>query len=223
MINFHPSDVKRPEGRWPAVIGTFAAVALHFALPESLRVGPPWLIAGIVSAIAVAAAVARARGRHALNNILGYTILGILTAVLLWSVARLLLALVHGHANAIDLLRSATVIWVTNVVVFATVYWRLDAGGPNARERREAHTRGAFLFPQMTLDATSGADKTMAEEDLWRPHYVDYLFVAFNTSTAFSPTDAPVLSMWAKLAMMVQAGISFSSVVLIAARAVNTL
>ena len=52
---------------------------------------------------------------------------------------------------------------------------------------------------------------------------VDYLFVAFNTSTAFSPTDAPVLSKWAKIAMMVQAMISFTTVVLIAARAVNIL
>jgi uncharacterized membrane protein len=64
---------------------------------------------------------------------------------------------------------------------------------------------------------------TIAEEQSWRPHFVDYLFVSFNTSTAFSPTDAPVLSRWAKMAMMVQAIISFTTVVLIAARAVNIL
>lgn len=222
-MSFHPPDVQRPEGRWPAVIASFAAVALHFALPESLRVGPTWLIAAVIAVLALAAAVTRKQGNHRLNNILGYMILGILAAGLLYSVATLMFALINGHAKAIDLLRSAGVIWATNIVVFATVYWRLDAGGPNARERREAHTSGAFLFPQMTLDASSGADKTMAEEELWRPHFVDYLFVAFNTSTAFSPTDAPVLTKWAKIAMMVQAFISFSSVVLIAARAVNTL
>ena len=222
-MSFHPPDVQRPEGRWPAVIASFAAVALHFALPDSLRVGPTWLIAAVIAVLALAAAVTRKQGNHRLNNILGYMILGILAAGLLYSVATLMFALINGHAKAIDLLRSAGVIWATNIVVFATVYWRLDAGGPNARERREAHTSGAFLFPQMTLDASSGADKTMAEEELWRPHFVDYLFVAFNTSTAFSPTDAPVLTKWAKIAMMVQAFISFSSVVLIAARAVNTL
>jgi hypothetical protein len=52
---------------------------------------------------------------------------------------------------------------------------------------------------------------------------VDYLFLAFNTSTAFSPTDVPVLSRWAKLMMIVQASISLTTVVLIAARAVNIL
>jgi hypothetical protein len=57
----------------------------------------------------------------------------------------------------------------------------------------------------------------------WRPGFVDYLFLAFNTSTAFSPTDVPVLSRWAKLMMMVQASISLMTVALIAARAVNIL
>jgi hypothetical protein len=57
----------------------------------------------------------------------------------------------------------------------------------------------------------------------WSPGFVDYLFLAFNTSTAFSPTDSPVLSSWAKLLMMIQALISFATVVLLAARAVNIL
>ncbi len=52
---------------------------------------------------------------------------------------------------------------------------------------------------------------------------MDYLFLAFNTSTAFSPTDVPVLSRWAKLMMMVQACISLLAVALLAARAVNIL
>ncbi|HEV8234114.1 MAG TPA: hypothetical protein VGP84_05925, partial [Gemmatimonadaceae bacterium] len=102
----------------------------------------------------------------------------------------------------------------------------LDAGGPNARDFRETHVRGAFLFPQMLLP---GADASMMPADdalpepSWRPGFVDYLFLAFNTSTAFSPTDVPVLSRWAKLMMMVQACISFTSVAVIAARAVNIL
>jgi hypothetical protein len=52
---------------------------------------------------------------------------------------------------------------------------------------------------------------------------VDYLFLAFNTSTAFSPTDVPVLSPWAKGMMMVQSTISLSTLALLAARAVNIL
>jgi hypothetical protein len=52
---------------------------------------------------------------------------------------------------------------------------------------------------------------------------VDYLFLAFNTSTAFSPTDVPVLSRWAKLLMMIQATIALVVVIVLAARAINIL
>jgi uncharacterized membrane protein len=62
----------------------------------------------------------------------------------------------------------------------------------------------------------------MGEQD-WSPSFVDYLFLAFNTSTAFSPTDSPVLSRWAKVMMMTQSLISFATVALLAARAVNIL
>jgi uncharacterized membrane protein len=57
----------------------------------------------------------------------------------------------------------------------------------------------------------------------WKPNFVDYLFLAFNTSTAFSPTDTAVLSRWAKLGTMVQSFISLTIIVLLAARAVNIL
>jgi len=60
-------------------------------------------------------------------------------------------------------------------------------------------------------------------EDQWRPGFVDYLFLAFNTSTAFSPTDVPVLSRWAKILMMLQATISLGTIAILAARAVNIL
>ncbi len=60
-------------------------------------------------------------------------------------------------------------------------------------------------------------------EDTWSPGFIDYLFLAFNTSTAFSPTDVPVLSRWAKVLMIVQSLISLATVVLLAARAVNIL
>lgn len=160
---------------------------------------------------------------HRANTWFGYGVLFVLTAGLLFGVGALVLGLVHGRAEAADLLRSAAVLWATNVIVFATWYWRLDAGGPNARERRDMHVDGAFLFPQMTFSAPADPSRTMAEHQHWRPHFVDYLFVAFNTSTAFSATDAPVLTKWAKVAMMVQSIISFTTIVLIAARAVNIL
>ena len=119
-----------------------------------------------------------------------------------------------------QLLRSAATLWVCNILVFACWYWRLDAGGPHQRALRRSHTAGAFLFPQMVLDPDLRREMG---EDQWSPGFVDYLFLAFNTSTAFSPTDVPVLSSWAKTLMMVQAAISLATIALLAARAVNIL
>src|SRR5208282_4824038 len=88
------------------------------------------------------------------------------------------------------LLRSAVALWIANILVFALWYWKLDAGGPSQRERTRGLSDSSFLFPQM-LDR-EGRDSS------WTPNFVDYLFLAFNTSTAFSPTDTAVLSRWAK-------------------------
>jgi hypothetical protein len=216
-------ELARPEPRWPAVLAVFAAAALHFALPPSMRVGPPGAFAAAIALLAGAAWLARRSGWNDGNQKAGWLIVALLTIGLVYGLARLLTGLIVHSERAPELLRSAAVLWATNVIVFANWYWRLDAGGPNEREQRDAHTSGAFLFPQMAVPAPGSADTTRAEAEQWRPGFVDYLFLAFNTSTAFSPTDVPVLSRWAKLAMMVQSLISFATVGLLAARAVNIL
>ncbi len=63
----------------------------------------------------------------------------------------------------------------------------------------------------------------MGSSAAWSPHFMDYLFLAFNTSTAFSPTDTAVLSRWAKLGMMLQSLMSLTIIALLAGRAVNIL
>jgi len=184
------------------------------------------MVLGSVATLIALAYFARYRHWWTWNERFAYAALGLLTAALAFGLGGLLYALPRRLEAPGALLRSAAVLWVTNVLVFASWYWRLDAGGPNARDVRDTHVRGAFLFPQMLLP---GADAAVATEDeavpepSWRPGFVDYLFLAFNTSTAFSPTDVPVLSRWAKAMMMVQSVISFTSVAVIAARAVNIL
>ena len=218
----HTPDVERPEPRWPVIVAASAAAALHFALPAALRPGTPWILGIVVATLVIAATVFRRLGMHRENAWASYGVLGALALGLLYGVVALIVGLVQKTENATELLTSATVLWVTNVIVFASWYWRLDGGGPNERERREAHTRGAFLFPQMTITPSS-SDVTLAEEEGWRPSFVDYLFLAFNTSTAFSPTDVPPLSPVAKMAMMLQSVISLTTVVVLAGRAVNIL
>jgi hypothetical protein len=208
------------EPRWPAVLALLAVGGLRFALPSSLAIGPEWLVLVVVVVLLIPTVIARRRGNHLLNQILGYLITSIVTLDMCWSLYLLIRALPTHKEEPQKLLFSAAALWLTNILVFASWYWRLDAGGPRAREIRGVHTDGAFLFPQMTLDQAS---KREMGEQCWSPGFVDYLFLAFNTSTAFSPTDVPVLSRWAKLLMMVQALISFATVALLAARAVNIL
>jgi uncharacterized membrane protein len=211
---------QRPEPRWQAVLALLAVGGLRLAVPEPLSAGPGWALLAVVVLLLIPTIWAHARGLDNLNRILGYTVTGVVTLDMVWSLGLLLVALPSHKEPPQYLLRSATALWITNILVFASWYWRLDAGGPRARELRETHTDGAFLFPQMSL--SDDAKRTMEEQD-WSPNFLDYLFLAFNTSTAFSPTDTPILSRWAKVLTMLQSIISFVTVALLAARAVNIL
>ncbi|MGB6943150.1 MAG: hypothetical protein WBE37_12185, partial [Bryobacteraceae bacterium] len=208
-------EPRTAEPRWPAVLALLAAGGLHFIIPAPLRFGQEWLLLAVVTVLLIPTVVAHRIGKKLLNRALSHTVLSIVTASMVWSLALLIRRLPLHLDPPQALLRAAAALWVVNILVFASWYWRLDAGGPNQRDLRDSHEEGAFLFPQMITPWDS--DKN------WRPGFVDYLFLAFNTSTAFSPTDVPVLSRWAKLMMMVQALISLATVALLAARAVNIL
>jgi uncharacterized membrane protein len=198
-----------------------AAGALYAALPSSLIVGGPrWLLLSSVVALLILGEITHRRGNHSLNQTLGYVLNSLVTLALIGSVALLIAALPKHRVAPHELLFSAAALWITNIIIFASWYWRLDGGGPHERARTPGHTDGAFLFPQMTMDPEA---KRAAGEHEWEPNFIDYLFLAFNTSTALSPTDVPVLSRWAKGLMMIQALISLLVIVLLAARAVIVL
>ena len=218
----HQTSASRDaEPRWPALVASVAIGGLYAALPSSLLVtGPRWLLVVLVLMLLVPTVISHSTGQHELNQVLGYVLNAIVTAAMIWSLVLLISALPEHRIAPPQLLRSAAALWVANILVFASWYWRLDAGGPHARALTPGHTDGAFLFPQMTMDPEA---KIAAGEHEWEPNFVDYLFLAFNTSTAFSPTDVPVLSRWAKILMMIQALISLLVLALLAARAVNIL
>lgn len=192
-----------------------ASGLVYAALPSSLSVGPRWLLLVVIIAIVVSVVISHRVGHHTADRIIGYAASGILTLALIWSLGLLVAAIPKHDIDPKVLLRSAVALWVTNILVFALWYWRLDAGGPHEREKEQGHKEGAFLFPQMNLAETSDPD--------WSPNFVDYLFLAFNTSTALSPADTQALSRWAKILMMIQATISLTVLALLAARAVNIL
>ena len=208
-----PSHQYDSEPRWPAVIAILAVGGLYLALPDSLTFGPNWLFPSLVLALLIPTSVSYHTGRHRLNAILGFAVDGVLTVGLIISVTLLVNALPAGKEAPQQLLLSAASLWITNILVFALWYWRLDAGGPYQRDKRPGHSEGAFLFPQMTM--SKEALREGNEQD-WSPNFVDYLFLAFNTSTAFSPTDALVLARWAKVLMMLQSLLSLLIIALLA-------
>ena len=198
------------EPRWPAFIAMGADALIHFALPERFSVGPRWLLFAVILVLLIPIVFSYRLGRHDLTRILTFVALGALALSLCASLGLLIEGLPHHKDPPGTLLLSASLLWITNVLVFGLWYWKLDAGGPLGRERPGA--KSAFLFPQLTRPELQSG---------WSPMFLDYLFLAFNTSTAFSPTDTSVLSRWAKVLMMVQSIISLTIIALLAARAVN--
>jgi hypothetical protein len=216
-----PSNTfQRHEPRWPALAAMIAVGALYYAMPSALTLGPDWLVLVLVLALVAPGVISHRIGYWRVAQALGYTASAVVTVALIASLTLLVSRLPQHKETPAQLLIAAAALWVSNLLVFACWYWRLDAGGPHQRDLRRSHTDGAFLFPQMILDPELRIEMG---EDQWSPGFVDYLFLAFNTSTAFSPTDVPVLSRWAKLLMMVQSMISLATIALLAARAVNIL
>lgn len=202
------------EPRWPAFVAMLAAACMSWALPERLSVGPGWLLFATIVVLLIPIVVTYQRGHHNWTRILTLCANGAITLAMVASLAFLIQGIPQHRESPSTLLRSATALWITNVLVFALWYWKLDAGGPLQRDHSRCSVDSSFLFPQMLVENNLGS---------WSPQFMDYLFLAFNTSTAFSPTDTAVLSRWAKAGMMLQALISLTIVVLLAARAVNIL
>ena len=209
-----------PHPRWPVVAALLVISGLYYLLPEHLTYGPGWLLLVISVALLIPTMLTHRMGHVRLNEIFAYLSLAVITLGLVVSLVLLVMRLPKHLDPPVELLEAATALWVSNTLLFACWYWRLDGGGPNQRDEAGVHRDGAFLFPQMTM---SDELRVQMGEHEWSPGFVDYLFVAFNTSTAFSPTDVPVLSRWAKVLMVIQSLISLATVALLAARAVNIL
>ena len=212
--------IDKPEPRWQAVLAFLAICTIYLALPRNLIVGPTWLLPTVIIVLLVPTVVSHRAGKHSLNRILGIIINGITTLALIGSVILLVRALPSHRESPLQLLRSGGLLWLTNVIVFALWYWRLDRGGPTVRDKRREFGSRSFVFPQMQIE---NIERSRFSVEGWRPGFVDYLFIAFTQSSTFGPTDAPLLARWAKLLAICQIFISLSIVVLLISRAVGIL
>jgi hypothetical protein len=210
------------EPRWPVALVLIAFLAITITLrvaePERESLGPRWLVPGLEIGMLLALLAAdptRLHERRRWLRPVALALVGALAVVALLAAGVLITHLVQGGKvtdTAGPLLASGALIWLGNALVFSLLYWLLDSGGPYARYVRERDYPD-FLFTQQ-------ASPELAPPG-WLPHYVDYLMLGLNTSTAFSPTDVMPMSRWAKLAMAVQSLLSLLVIGLVIARAVN--
>jgi uncharacterized membrane protein len=201
--------------RWAVMIGVLAIGLLYLALPEDLTFGPSWLllaIEGVLLIPLIFIGITRRPVQHITLRVFALATLAVVTAGLAASIALLVNSVITGSTKGTFLLRSAGLLWVTNILVFALWYWEIDGGGPHKRHM-SGHQAADLMFPQQADGNKTG----------WVPEFVDYLFVAFTGATALSPTDTFPLTRPAKLLMMTEAILSLIIIVLLAARAVNIL
>lgn len=212
--------IDKPEPRGQAVAAFLAIGAIYVALPRNVVVGPIWLLPTVIVVLLVPTVVSHRVGKQSLNRLLGFVINGITTMALIGSVVLLVRLLPTHRESSLQLLRSGGLLWLTNVIVFALWYWRLDGGGPTLRQELKKFGSTSFLFPQMQIPHDERDEFACTR---WRPRFVDYLFVSFTQSSTFGPTDAPLLARWAKILAMIQVFISLSIVVLLISGAVGGL
>lgn len=209
----------RAEPHWPAQLTVLLAIALQVLLPQRLTIGSKWILPGLEAAMLVALFIAspqRVEAPHSLRRQLTLAttaIVSLANAIALGLLTHYLLH--HTTPNPRQLIVAGTLIWLTNVLIFALWYWEIDRRGPGLRA---AGLDGPpdFLFPNMT-------DEVARLYPGWRPRFVDYLYVSLTNATAFSPTDTMPLTGQAKLMMGLQSLISVVTLALVVSRAVNIL
>jgi hypothetical protein len=212
--------IDKPEPRWQALLALLAVGGIYVALPRALIAGPKWVLPIFIAVLIAPTVVAHRTSKQSLNRVLGIIVSSVITLALLASVGLLVASVPTHKEEPVALLRSGAELWLTNVLVFALWYWRLDGGGPTARRQRHEFGSHSFVFPQMQIEKI---ERGRFECQDWHPHFVDYLFIAWTTSSTFGPTDAPLLARWAKILAMVQIGISLTIVIVLISRAVGVL
>ena len=215
-----PTQSVRHDPRWPPALAILAVLLLVASLRGHvfvIPVGVSYLAAFV--ALTSMAAVWLTNGHARWLRIERAIILFWALVYVANTLAELadMLGVVPVHppgGNAFSLLSSSVAIWVGNVLAFSLLFWQIDRGGPGARASG-ASVRPDWVFPQPA-----------APEDLpagWRPFFVDYLFLAYNTATSFSPADVSPLTRRAKLLMMAESMTSLLTTLIVLARGINAL
>jgi hypothetical protein len=192
--------------RWPGFTTLLVIGVVYAILRDDLRLTPAYLLLVVMVVLAMVSTYAHMRGHYRLAHLLGLVMVSLATVAVGTSVL-LLVTLLPIEQTPLTVLGDAGLIWVANVATFAVWYWAIDEGGPGIRSGH-AHKGEDLQFPQ-DQDGSSG----------WSPDFTDYLFLAFNQSTAFGPTDTSIISKRAKILSMFQAVFALIIIAVVVARA----
>jgi hypothetical protein len=151
------------EPRWPMAAAVVAAIVLTILLPRDQRLLPAWvlpLIEGFLLVALIAGDPGAIDRRSKVLRGLSIALVSILALSALVATARLVNVLITGGQqtnSASDLLEAGSIVWVSNILAFALLYWELDSGGAAARAH---HTRAGvdFAFPQQMNPELAPAD-----------------------------------------------------------------
>jgi len=208
----------RVEPRWPVMLTSITVLALVVFLPTRIRAFPGWvpylvIITLNVPMVALALLADKRRWLVIERVVLLVFFVG-LGCILADELKYLLVTLVQRPASVsgLQLLTSSVAVWMANILLFSLAYWRIDRGGPEAR-LNQPQTKPDWVFPR-------DEDTSVPRRN---PTFVDYLFLAYWTATAFSPTDALPVTSRAKLLMMLESIVSLVTVLVVAARAINII
>ncbi len=213
--------ISKGDPLWPAQLAVAVAIALHLTLSDKIVIGPRWLVPaveGLLLAALVFSTPWRAgETKQERHRTLLWTILALVTVTYLVSLGLLTHFLITGgKAGGHALIGSGVVLWVTNILIFAVIYWELDGGGPFDRFTKKKFWSD-FEFPQQDNHEITPKGR------LWRPTFLDYLYTSLTNATAFSPTDTMPITQTAKLLMGIQGTAAIVTIGLVVARAVNIL
>lgn len=216
------ASARTPESyTWP-LVAVVVVILPQVLIPTNDRIGPPLLVPMVEAVAFLVMLVIAAKPGPVPRGARPFVLFLFWVLILANATATIRLVLLVLSGGKVDgaplsatrLLVAGGLVLTTNIITFALLYWQLDSGGPAGRVV-DPVPYPDFQFPQT---ATSG----LAAPG-WQPRFHDYLYLAFTSALAFSPTDTLPLVGRAKGLMAIQSVISLSVLVVVLARVINIL
>jgi hypothetical protein len=155
-----------PESRWPMGGAVIAVITMTMLLPDSVRLGPVWLLPLLEGFLLVALAISDPGKITRTSTAIRALSIGLVLLLAIGALAStgfLIEQLVSGGTitnEAEPLLSAGVTVWTANGLAFALLFWELDGRGP-ANRARAMPVYPDFAFPQQLASRLAPSN--------WRP------------------------------------------------------